>query len=112
MNELIAAFAALSLLLQNAIHGSGGAEILSFVQQGGLDGGGGAVLEALMMEDVQHMGAFISTESTGRDRPLPWRIGRGHWCRKRTQPGSLPVEGSTGNAEDQTGGNDSNQGGE
>jgi hypothetical protein len=52
MNEWIATFAGFSLLLQNAVHGSGGAKVLSFVQQGGLDGGGRAVLEAFPMQDI------------------------------------------------------------
>jgi hypothetical protein len=49
MNELIAALPGLSLLLEDAVHGAGRAEVLAFVQQGGLNGGGGAVLESLFM---------------------------------------------------------------
>ena len=49
MDELIATFAGLSLLLEDAVHGADRTEVLAFVEQGGLHGGGGAVLEALLM---------------------------------------------------------------
>jgi hypothetical protein len=62
MNELIAALAGLSLLLEDAVHGAGRAEVLALVQQGGLHGCGGAILESLFMQDGQHTGAFGRTE--------------------------------------------------
>ena len=49
MNELVAALAGFSLVFEDAVHGAGRAEVLAFVQQGGLDGCGGAVLESLFM---------------------------------------------------------------
>ncbi len=49
MNELIAALAGLPLLFEDAVHGANRAEVLAFVQQGGLHGRRGAVLESLFM---------------------------------------------------------------
>ena len=51
MDELIAALASFSLLLEDAVHGANRAEILAFVQQGSLHGCRRAVLESLFMED-------------------------------------------------------------
>ena len=47
MGELIAALARGAVLFQDAIHGARGAEILAFIEQGGLNGGRRAILEAL-----------------------------------------------------------------
>jgi len=49
MNELIAALAGFSLQLEDAVHGANRAEVLAFVQQGGLHGCGRAVLKSLFM---------------------------------------------------------------
>jgi hypothetical protein len=73
MNELIAALARLSLLLEDAVHGARRAEVLAFVQQGGLHGCRRAVLESLFMEDLQYRLAFGLTEGTGGSRPLRWQ---------------------------------------
>jgi hypothetical protein len=49
MNELVAALARLALVFQNAVHGAGRAEVLAFVQQGGLNGCGRTVLKPLFV---------------------------------------------------------------
>jgi hypothetical protein len=58
MNELIAALAGLALVFEDAVHGAGRAEVLAFVQQGGLNGCGRTVLKSLFVQDGQHIGAF------------------------------------------------------
>ena len=69
MSELIAAFAGCAAVLsQNAVHGADRAEILAFVEQGGLNGGGGAILEALRVEQGAHRFAFAGTQRAGRSR--------------------------------------------
>jgi len=73
MNELIAALAGFSLLLEDAVHGANRAEVLAFVQQGGLHGRRRAVLKSLFVEDSQHPGAFGLTEGTSGCRPLRCR---------------------------------------
>jgi hypothetical protein len=50
MNELIAALAGFSLLVEDAVHGASRAEVLAFVQQGGLHGCRRAVLESFLVE--------------------------------------------------------------
>jgi hypothetical protein len=49
VDELIATFAGLALLLEDAVHGADRTEVLAFVEQGGLYGSGRAVLESLLM---------------------------------------------------------------
>jgi hypothetical protein len=52
MDELIAALASGSILLQNPIHGSSRAKILAFIEQGRMDGCRRAVLEALGIQQA------------------------------------------------------------
>src|ERR1017187_3027008 len=94
MHELIAALARLPLLFQDAVHGAGRAEILAFVQQGGLHGRRRAVLESIFMEDQQHRGALVLTEGASRIWPL--RRDRRLRPRRRTraQERTVPIEGS------------------
>jgi hypothetical protein len=68
MNELVAALARLSLVFENAVHGAGRAEVLAFVQQGGLNGGGRTVLKSLF---VCCSTMIWSTSETQRRRALP-----------------------------------------
>src|SRR4051794_18449820 len=70
MYELIAALARLSLLFQDAVHGTSRTEVLPFVQQSGLHGCRRAVLESIFMEDQQHRGAFDLTEGASGSGPL------------------------------------------
>src|ERR1041385_2427907 len=49
MHELITTLAGFSFLFENPVHGANRAEILSFIQQGGLYSRGGAVLKSLFM---------------------------------------------------------------
>src|SRR5581483_4714094 len=72
MNELIAALAIFSLLLEDAVHGASRAEVLTFVQQGGLYGCRRAVLESFFVEYQQDCGALGLTEGARRSRSLRW----------------------------------------
>jgi hypothetical protein len=66
MNELIAALAGFSLPVEDAVHGANRAEVLAFIQQGGLHGCRRAVLESLFVEDQQHRGALCLSEGASR----------------------------------------------
>ena len=66
MNELIAAFARLALLFEDAVHGADRAEILAFIEQGGLDGGGRAILESLFMQTASTVARSAGRKSAGR----------------------------------------------
>src|ERR1035437_8993649 len=89
MNKLVAALARFALVFEDAVHGAGRAEVLAFVQQGGLDGGGGAVLKSLFVQDGQHTGAFDWTEGTSGGRPHRWQSRLGGRGRRRAQDGPL-----------------------
>jgi len=112
MYELVAALAGLPFLFEDAILGAGRAEVLVFVQQGGLNGGWGTVLESLFMQDGQHTGSFVRTERPSGSRPLRQqsRLGdrRGRWAQDRP----LPIEGSTGHSQEIAGGHDAHRGGQ
>jgi hypothetical protein len=49
MNQLIASLAGFPLLLEDPIHGASRAEVLTFVQQGGLHGCWRTVLKSFLM---------------------------------------------------------------
>ena len=72
MNKLIATLAGFSLLLEDAVHGANRAEVLAFVQQGGLHGCWRTVLESLFMEDHQHRSTLGLTEGASGSRPFGW----------------------------------------
>src|SRR5674476_1681425 len=91
MNELVAAVARLSLVFEDAIHGAGRAEVLAFVQQGGLNGGGRTVLKSLFVQDRQHAGAFDWTEGPSGGRPLCWQSRLGRRRCGRAQDRTLPT---------------------
>jgi hypothetical protein len=62
MGELVAAFARLALLFQDAVQGADRAAVNAFVQQCAIDLGRRTVLEALRMQVAEH------------DGPLPGRL--------------------------------------
>jgi hypothetical protein len=66
MDELVAAFARLTLLFEQTVHGAGGAAVHPFVQQRAINFSGRAVLKALGMQMAQHDRAFLSTEGSRR----------------------------------------------
>ena len=68
MSELITAFARGAVLSQNPIHGSRGAQILAFIEQSGLNGGGRAILKAHGVEQGAHRFALFGTQRPGRSR--------------------------------------------
>ena len=104
MNELIAAFARGAVLIQDPIHGSRRAQILAFIQQSGLNGGGRAILEALGVEQGAHRFALFGTQRPGRSRASD----HGHGQR-RTEC-RLAIEGSARHAESIAGGLDADRG--
>src|ERR1019366_3227821 len=69
MNDLIAALAGLSLILQDAVHGANGAMILALIEHRGVNRGGRRVLKTLLMKTGQYCFPFGLTESTSRCRP-------------------------------------------
>src|SRR5947199_7840954 len=68
MSELIPAFARGAVLSQNPTHGSRGAQILAFIEQSGLNGGGRAILKAHGVEQGAHRFALFGTQRPGRSR--------------------------------------------
>jgi hypothetical protein len=56
MGQLVAAFAGFSLGCEQTVHGADGAVILSFIEQGRIDGGERAILEAFLVEISQDGG--------------------------------------------------------
>ena len=74
MHELVAALAGFADLLEEAVHGASRAEVLAFVQQGGLHGGRRTILESLFMQDGQHVGPFAGTERARGTGPLRQQV--------------------------------------
>jgi hypothetical protein len=70
MDELIAALARLTLLLQDAVHGARRAEVLAFIQECGLYGCRRAVLESLFMQNLQYRLTLGLAEGASGSRPL------------------------------------------
>ena len=69
MAELIAAFADLAVFGQDAIHGSDRAKIDAFVQQGGVDLGGGQIDEPGSSQKIEYMAAFFRSKGPRRRKP-------------------------------------------
>src|ERR1700691_2048229 len=69
MNNLIATFAGLSPILQDAVHGANGAMISALVEHRGVDRGGRRILKTLLMKASQHCCAFRLSQSSRRRRP-------------------------------------------
>src|ERR1035437_163779 len=72
MSELIAALARGAVLSQDPIHGSCRAQILAFIEQGGLNGGRRRILKARGMEQLANGVAFLRAQGAG-----------GRWLRAR-----------------------------
>jgi hypothetical protein len=68
MSELIAAFAGLAPLFEQALHGADRAEILSFIEQRRINSGWRAIPEAFAMQLCQDRFAFRRSKSTWRRR--------------------------------------------
>src|ERR1700693_3960037 len=84
MGQLITAFARLAALLEQAIHGTDRAVILSFVEQRGINSGWRAILETFVVKMSQDRFAFRRTECTCRRRPR-----RGP--RRKRSPTAIPI---------------------
>jgi hypothetical protein len=110
MNEFITAFTQFAVLLQKPVHGTGGAQILAFIQQRGVNGGGSAILEALFMQDREQAVALFVGERAWRRGARRCRHrgrgGLGRWPEHR----ALTVEGGARHAESGAGGLDSHIG--
>src|SRR5438876_2162692 len=101
MDELIAALASCAIFFQHTIHGPSRAKILAFIEQRGVDRGGGAILEAFTIQHGANGFPFVETQGARWNRPS----GR---CRKRNAQGwpeqrALPIKGSPSDAEHGTG---------
>jgi len=104
MSELITALARGAVLSQNPIHGSRGAQILAFIEQSGLNGGGRAILKAHRVEQGAHRFALFGTQRPGRSRASD------HGHRQRRAECKLAIKGSARHAESIAGGLDADRG--
>src|ERR1700722_610669 len=89
MGQLGAAFAGFSLGCEQTVHGADGAVILSFIEQGRVDRGGCATLDAFLVEISQD--GFPFRRSQGASGPRT----RSSLDRGRTRT-SIPVVGPAG----------------
>src|SRR5260370_12813187 len=62
MRQLIATLAGFAALLEQAIHGPDRTVILPFIEQSGINSGGGAILEAFFVQTNQDRFAFHPME--------------------------------------------------
>src|ERR1700682_2342410 len=62
MDELIAALTRCTIFFQDTIHGPSRAEILTFIEQGGVDRRGRAILEAFGIQHRTDGFAFVRTQ--------------------------------------------------
>src|SRR4051812_12587490 len=81
MDERVAAWARLPLGRQEAVHGALGGEVGALIQEGGVHGGRGSILETLRVERLQHRRLFGGAQGTRMDaRHLhAWRARRWRW---------------------------------
>jgi hypothetical protein len=66
MGELVATFPGFAPLCQQAVHGADRAVVLPFIEQGRINRGGRAILEAFSVEMGQDRRAFRRTEGAYR----------------------------------------------
>src|SRR5258708_37842709 len=92
MNELIAAFPGFTELMEKAVDGARGAQILALIQQRGVNGGGSAILKTLLLQDREHAGALLLGECARRRGAGGGRRGDLRALRRRPQRGALGVE--------------------
>src|SRR5258708_10243709 len=115
MNELIAAFPGFTELMEKAVDGARGAQILALIQQRGVNGGGSAILKTLLMQDREHAVALLlgecarrrgAGEEAAREPPRAaapartrgvggrrWRAPRREPCRRSGFPPGEPARG-------------------
>ena len=79
MNQLIAAFAGSAIGGEQPMHGAGGAKILAFVDQGGVDLGRRRIAKTSGIQDIPHR------------LPLVWREGSGPSGPRRRSKLPVPV---------------------
>src|SRR5947207_969986 len=84
MNQLIATFAGLTTLFQQAIHRSNRTVIFPFIEQRRINSGWRAILEAFFVQARQHHLSFHLVECACRRRPR-----RGY--HRRRNPTAIPV---------------------
>jgi len=104
MSELIAALARGAVLLQEPIHGSGGAKILAFIEQSGLNGSRGAILKACGVEHGAYYFTLFHIQRTSRRRAKNHRRGQ-----RRAEDG-LAIKRSSRHPESLAGGLDADRG--
>ena len=108
MSELIAALARGAVLSQDPIHGSCRAQILAFIEQGGLNGGRRRILKARGMEQLANGVAFLRAQGAG-GRWLRARR-RSHRGGRRPEQRPPSIEGRACDAEGIAGGLDAHGG--
>src|ERR1035437_2001558 len=67
MDELIAAVSRWTILFQDPVHRPNGAQILTVIQQSGVDGGGSAILKTIGIQHGEEAFSFAGTQ-------------RARWC--------------------------------
>jgi hypothetical protein len=97
MNELIATVSRRAILFEDPVHRPNGAQILTVIQQSGMNRGGSAILEAFGIQYGEHAFPFAGTQRARWYGPNDRR-------RNRFRPGwpqqrATSVEGSPRDAE-------------
>jgi hypothetical protein len=97
MNQLIATLARGAVFFQDTIHRPRRAKILAFIEQGSVDCGGRAILEALGIEQGANRFAFVQTQRASGKRPCGQRRKRNG--QGRSEQWAMPIEGSPSDAQ-------------